>query len=605
MRYSTRILLIFNLIPKLGIRNVIRVMFYRFRIAVGIRPRRYTSPLPPDHILSDYKVSSDNHPATMLRVFGYFPLAIENDGPDWRKNPFGSSESPCFREVWTKAIKSVGEADVKDYWELSRLYWLPQLAFRSSKGDLFALARLERWLRSWSVAHEPYLGVAWSCGQEAAIRLMNIALAAHIVNRVTDPSVSLSWLVDCHVKRIRPTLSYAMAQDNNHGSAEAAALFVAGSWKEIDIGYDKDQLTKLARFWLEDRIRTLIQSDGSPCQYSVTYHRANLETFCFVEIWRRLVGAPAFSSVFSERMLAGAWWLYSVIDKSRGDAPNFGSNDGSHLFNLTASEYRDFRPTVNIVALIFDKKLAFPLDVETRARMDVFEIADTDARWPQPCNQKFPDGGNFVLRSGASQIFFNYPSFRFRPVQSDLLHLDLWVSGLNVLRDGGTYRYKSTGFWEAYFPGMASHNTVQFDDRDSMPKVGRFLFGAWPKAHGVSRIHEKDGVCSASAAYRDWLGASHRRSVALSTHTLFVVDNIDGFSDRAVLRWRLVPDAWSWSDGWLVGSSCRIRVSATQAIIRYEIVEGWESRYYSQKSPLSVLEVEVIGPGTLTTELEF
>ena len=55
----------------------------------------------------------------------------------------------------------------------------------------------------------------------------------------------------------------------------------------------------------------------------------------------------------------------------------------------------------------------------------------------------------------------------------------------------------------------------------------------------------------------------------------------------------------------MVGHECRLRVLASQPIVRIEIVEGWESRYYSQKTPIPVLEVEVAEAGTLTTELRF
>ena len=44
-------------------------------------------------------------------------------------------------------------------------------------------------------------------------------------------------LVYIHLKRIESTISYAIAQDNNHGTSEAAALFIGGSWLLAN-GYD-------------------------------------------------------------------------------------------------------------------------------------------------------------------------------------------------------------------------------------------------------------------------------------------------------------------------------------------------------------------------------
>ena len=68
--------------------------------------------------------------------------------------------------------------------------------------------------------HPPYRGINWACGQEASIRLMNLALAALILDTWDDPSPTMRWLVEAHARRIRPTLSYALGQDNNHGTAE-------------------------------------------------------------------------------------------------------------------------------------------------------------------------------------------------------------------------------------------------------------------------------------------------------------------------------------------------------------------------------------------------
>ncbi len=45
-----------------------------------------------------------------------------------------------------------------------------------------------------------------------------------------------------------------------------------------------------------------------------------------------------------------------------------------------------------------------------------------------------------------------------------------------------------------------------------------------------------------------------------------------------------------------------LAVQATIPIVRCEIVQGWESRHYLEKTPVPVLEIEVQQSGTLTTE---
>ncbi|MCH2557967.1 MAG: heparinase II/III-family protein [Alcanivorax sp.] len=204
-----------------------------------------------------------------------------------------------------------------------------------------------------------------------------------------------------------------------------------------------------------------------------------------------------------------------------------------------------------------------------------------------------------------------YPRFRFRPAQSDLLHLDLWLHGENLLRDAGTYSYNPPADdgpdWNRYFPGVAAHNTVQFDDRDQMPRLGRFLFGAWPSAKAVAGPDDiGSGGVAMAAGYHDWQGAEHHRQVRVAPNRLTVVDRVAGFRARAVLRWRLPPGEWRWRDDHtLVCGPRTLTVSATVPIRERRLVEGWESRYYSRKSPLPVLEIEIGEAGTLTTEWAF
>ncbi len=122
---------------------------------------------------------------------------------------------------------------------------------------------------------------------------------------------------------------------------------------------------------------------------------------------------------------------------------------------------------------------------------------------------------------------------------------------MNVLRDGGSYSYNTDREAMQYFSGTTSHNTVQFDDRDQMPRLGPFLFGAWPDRSELTYQGDLPSVC---AAYRDYAGAMHRRMVELTENTCVVRDEIADFRTKAVLRWRLAPANWAprWHDGRIV-----------------------------------------------------
>jgi len=149
---------------------------------------------------------------------------------------------------------------------------------------------------------------------------------------------ALIELVTLHLRRIEPTLSYAIAQNNNHATSEAAALFIGGSWLD-KLGHAE------GRHWqrtgtrlLDDGARRLIAHDGSFSQYSVNYHRLMLDTLSLSEVWRRCWDLPLFSDEFYSRAASASAWLRTMVDPATGDAPNIGGNDGANLLQLTDAD---------------------------------------------------------------------------------------------------------------------------------------------------------------------------------------------------------------------------------------------------------------------------
>ena len=76
----------------------------------------------------------------------------------------------------------------------------------------------------------------------------------------------------------------------------------------------------------------------------------------------------------------------------------------------------------------------------------------------------------------------------------------------------------------------------------------------------------------------------------------WIEDEITGGFHSAVLRWRLDPGlTWTLTDCGCRSSAMELRVRAPQegAIERIKLAQGWESLYYLQETPLSVLEVHL------------
>jgi hypothetical protein len=141
--------------------------------------------------------------------------------------------------------------------------------------------------------------------------------------------------------------------------------------------------------------------------------------------------------------------------------------------------------------------------------------------------------------------------------------------------------------------GIEGHNTVQFDGRQPMPRLGRFLWGDWLQVRSAPEIAESSDGIGVEAAYVDGEGAAHRRRVALGAHALHVADVVGGFATQAVLRWRLRPGAWRLEGDTVTDGRHHLRVTAQGATPRLALVDGIESRHYLERTAVPVLEVRV------------
>ncbi len=579
-----KVLSLVRTVPRLGFVNVAFVVSYRLRLFLGWRPKPIVRPCPAGPFFGETQKTETTSPIVET-LFGWKPVKLDGP-PDWHANPFVSSLRNDPSKEWHTALTELKNVDPKHFWEFSRFYWAPRFALAARNGDANALANLNTWISDWVAANPPHQGLNWSCGQEASIRVMNLALAALILENYLTPNPALQWLIEAHAKRIAPTLLYAIGQDNNHGSAEACALFIAGSWGRSWKMTNARKLEKRGFYWLSNRALRLIQQDGSPSQYSVTYHRANLEVFSLSELWAMRLDLTKLPVNARNRVTQGARWLHGLIDPKSGDAPNIGANDGSHLFNIHNANYRDFRPCVSFAARIFDQSEAFPDYIDPRTI--TLQIQNpVNPTWPTARSSTHKDGGFHVLRNDQAIVTLRYPSFRFRPSQADMLHVDLWANGTNLLRDAGTFSYAASTY--TWYGSAAAHNTITFDEHDQMPRIGRFLFGDWLKAKRVTSVEEKNQKITAASSFSDRFDNHHARELSLGSSELICADTISGPFKNAVLRWRLPPGNWSLTPTGATNGSMTLTIDVDGKPQQPSLATTYESRHYQEETKISLV----------------
>ena len=591
----------------LGPINILRYFYYKIRIRfkITVNPKFVvngnffevpgTVPYNEDKLLA-------SHEGIRILLFGWNEKVFDHS-PKWEQDYLSGQNDQYPNRYWTKAQSLNHNFDPKLIWELNRLYWVPDLAFQVAKGDLAKLDILNIWLNDWVKKNTPYCGIVWSCGQEASIRILNLSFALILLKSQKQPTEPFKNLVRLLLDRVLPTYCYALAQQNNHASTESCALMVAGTLLENDLPYQLRHIYKKGKKNLERLILLLIYEDGSPSQHSINYHRANLEIFSMAELWRRSLNLPSFSNAYYERLSKGNRWLYEVTDVTSGQVPNFGANDGSHLFRLPGDQYHDYRPTIAFVAALIDAQRAYSESESLMERASYFSLKTNGKVWTQ--KRKFHDtsGGYFVIRTSNIFCLMSYPKNKSRPIQADALNVDLWFNGTNVLKDSGSYSYGSES--SVNLESTAAHNTVEFDGRDQMPKIRKFLYSNWVNATDIEDIKEDGQWVSASARYVDYCGASHCRKIKISDKVFECHDIISGNFNSAKVHYKLPHLVYHLED---FKASCELfelSVQSSSSTVKFYMHESQVASHYMKMEPTKSAVIQVNEPSTIITRIAF
>jgi hypothetical protein len=489
------------LLPKLGVGNVLAVLQHRRRLRSGEHVKELPArqlvkvgalwtgelthtPLSVDAVLRDNILArAEELLRGEVRLFGHL-LQHEGDVPAWHKGVYAASAGQHFSKA---AVNAIAGEDVKQTWDLSRLHWAPQLALAAaiSEGEARTryLARLEVWLQHWLAENGYQRGVNWACGQEVSVRGIQLMLASLIVRDVglmPAPQL-LEWLSESW-RRVQATLPYAHAQQNNHSLTEHLFLILSGDFLQHHGAAVTDENTrqKLRAAWPK-LVEKLILPDGGTAMYSANYHRVFCDMLAHAKLLDDAYGGGLFAApIVQQRVANAAAFLEALIDPVSGEVPRLGLNDGS-LHALSYALYWNYEPSLLLLSSAFG--LVVPAGIKRSepavwlyGRAPTYRehaIASHD-RW-------FDDFGLYVIERPAYRAYVKYPHNRFRPSQMDMLHLDVWAGGMNLLHDAGTFSYNpKTPQRDDGTSKPEAHNTLSLLTRPLLSKLSPFLYARWP-----------------------------------------------------------------------------------------------------------------------------
>jgi len=541
--------------------------------------------------------------------------------PNWLLNPV-SGMRHSNDQHWT-CIPDLGEdmGDIKYVWEASRF---PQ-AFYFVRA--YALTGDERYpegfwsqFESWVKANPTELGPNWRCGQEIALRSFAWIFSLYAFRdskATTECRIALMlkylWYNAWHIEK---NFWYALrCVRNNHSLSEAAGMFTIGTM--LPFSPDADRWRRKGFEYFITEAMWQIYSDGAYVQHSMNYSRLVVQLFTWCTQIAR-ANECEFPEQLNERFRKLLRFLWNLQDEDTGRLPNYGSNDGALVFPLSSCDYLDYRPSLNAVSVVLDGRSIYGAGlwaeeavwfcgpracIENDSSIDMQRPVVTITR-EKPTGVAFPEGGYYSLRSQDLVAMIRCGEHHDRPSQADMLHLDVWYKGHNVLVDPGTYSYNPGQGWSTYFVGTQSHNTVAVDGRDQMKRGSRFLWIDW--VHGKTlEFGPKGSAFVFMGEHHGYDPVVHRRFVALQEDTLVVVDHLFGDTKKHefTLHW-LVDDLGLSRNEWgatinvgehevLFRTGCSNGVSATWVRADEENRRGWQSLYYGEKLPASSYQMNV------------
>jgi hypothetical protein len=405
---------------------------------------------------------------------------------EWCTNPKTQFEYDP-KVHWTKiSTLSATEGDIKYVWEKSRfsyLYDLIRYDFHSGEDQsAFTLNLISDWIDQNPVN----CGPNWICSQEIALRVLNWTFALHYFRQSTHLNAlifeKILVSIYCQMRHVAANIRFSKrVLHNNHTLTETLALYSIGLL--FPFFPESRQWRENGKKWFEAEIATQIFEDGTFIQFSMNYHRIAVQLLTWA-IRLGELNEDRFSRTTYKKAGLSLEFLQICQDKLTGWLANSGNNDGALFFPLSDSHFRDFRPQLATLSAVLNQPDQYGAGTwnEEAAWFGLKnQTVPTQLTEISFQTKSFPNGGYYVCRDRDSVTLLRCAYYHYRPFQADNLHLDIWVSGQNLLRDAGTYSYNSKRKWMRYFAGTKSHNTVVPGNHDQMLKGSRFSWSHWIK----------------------------------------------------------------------------------------------------------------------------
>ncbi len=467
---------------RLKIMSIKEILFFRFPQFIQlnflgkIQVRKELNPLSvsdkiklPKYSLKTLKSLFSTNPFTDDYTFFNTTINILQVS-NWRKDYHSNIESPLsyYNAIQKQDFDKNG--DVKFIAEVSRLHFMPFLAFQYVENENPKyLDRIEEVLEDWTQQNSYLKSINWTSGIEVAIRSVNLIYTHCILgdfkmlSQKCDIEIRKHLVKSYHFLKNHLSL-YSSA--NNHLMAELMGLNVISSYFETS----NSEINKWRTLFYE-QIERQVNSDGVHMELCSRYHTEVLDQIIVGLNFIKRSGGQVPETIENrvEKMFQFTQHIsYCGIDTIFGDNdeghvinPYFEENNSLYLSQLSTSNYLYNSDYIALKALDFRNYLIFGED---------FSAKEGEAL---PQTTFFKDSGYCFMYDHNSQVKLSFDIGKLGDDissahgHSDIFHFTLQQANSMLLVDPGTYQYhQKETFWRNYFRGISAHNTISINKQN-------------------------------------------------------------------------------------------------------------------------------------------
>jgi hypothetical protein len=311
----------------------------------------------------------------------------------------------------------------------------------------------------------------------------------------------ISCSLQAHGRHISRHLEHE-EHSGNHYLANALGLIVLGSaLRDSPTG---QRWLERGQSIMENEILRQFHADGVNYEGSTAYHGLALEIALLAMVAVNRPGS-ALGDRCRER-LERALDVTLALTRSDGTYPAIGDVDDGHILPLGARGPRTQLHLLALGAVLFDRPDLAAAGIEAdaeigwllgaSARNRLISLAGGPAS-PAP-SRSFPQGGLVIQRAGSHHLVVDCGDVgslgRGGHGHADLLSLECFAFGQPLVVDGGTFSYSSDAAARERFRGVAQHNTLSLDDRETLEPADLWSFkqSAAPRLLHWSTDNERD-----------------------------------------------------------------------------------------------------------------